>query len=74
MKITARERAHIRAFIKLCYILVILSALYALKIFIYPEGCYELFVAPHQKGIILEHLFCSLIVVISGNVLLERGL
>lgn len=74
MKITARERAHIRNFIKLCYMLVIISAFYALKIFLYPEGHYELLIAPHQVGLILEHLFCSFIIVMLGNLLLERGI
>lgn len=74
MKITERERAHLRNFIKLCYILIIISALYSLKIFINPEGAYEMLVAPHQMSIYLENIFWSLMITISGNALLERGI
>lgn len=72
MKTDEKERLHIAAIIKLCYILVTLSALYSLKIFLYPEGAYEMFVAPYQIGIYLENIFWSFCIVTAGNSLVER--
>jgi hypothetical protein len=72
MKITEREMMHALSIIKLLYILIILSALYTLKIFLHPEGAYELLVAPHQMGFYLENIFWSFMIIIGGSVLVKR--
>lgn len=72
MKITEKERLATLGIIRLCYILVTLSALYSLKIFLHPEGAYEMFVAPYQTGIYLENIFWSFAITAAGNSLVER--
>lgn len=72
MKLTEQEMMHALSIIKLLYILIILSTLYTLKIFLHPEGAYELLVAPHQMGFYLENIFWSFMIIIGGSLLVKR--
>lgn len=71
-KISQKTKLHILNFIKLCYILIILCALYTLKVVIYPESTYEILIMPYQIYLMLECIFHATLILIIGNALLIR--
>lgn len=66
------SRENVYYIFKLLYLLIIVSALYVLKLNIYPESAYESMLAIHQTPIMLEYIFHSTAILICGGALFSR--
>lgn len=58
---------------KLCYLLIIVSALYVLKLNLYPESLLERVLAMHQTRVMVEYIFHSTGILICGGALFWRA-
>lgn len=71
-KKSRRLRAHARNIIKLCYIFIILCALYILKVNIFPESDFERYLAMKETALMLEYVFHSTLILCVGTFMLEK--
>ena len=72
LKVSASERAHVMNIIKLCYIMITLSALFVLKIIVHPESIQQILISPHEIDFMLESIFHATGITTAGNVLAIR--
>lgn len=68
------SKGHTYNFLKLCYILIIVVALFMLKFIVYPENEFQLLLALNCRDLFMQSLIYSLAITVFWSVVLIKAL